>query len=576
MQNRTVRFGVTSLIVLGALGGAPGCGDSGGAAPGNGEAGMGGGAAGGRGGAAGNGVAGDGAGGGPGGASGGGGAGGAAGGNTGGTNGGGTSGGGSGGSTGGGGAAGTGGGAGNTSTGGSTVGNQGGTAGAGTSGSAGASGSTGTGGGGTSGASGGGGALACADVWGGDIQTGTALDDEITAITAAANGGFYVTGYEGGDDNASDVIPGGDARAFIVKYAGTGAPLWKTTIDTTGADTAEDVQVDPATGNLVVLGRTTGALPGFQNAGQMDMYVSMLDGAGNRLGAIQIGDERPQHPVRLGLGPNHKVLIAGYDDLFIATNYVAALPHGFLAELTIGSAPSFAPTEDFWHRSAYFELPPPPPSVEDFTTGVAIASTGDGTMFVASTVDGRLNERGMFLTRLDAAGQTVWATRLSNTAGDYLSAVALSPNGDLFIAGAASVSIAGVEVGQQDAFVAKVDKTTGVVQWATVPSSPESDFPTAMTFDPAGNVYLTGQTLGTISGGNANKGGIDIFAVKIGPSGGILSAWQRGSAGDDFPTGIAVDACGRVFVGGFTTGALIAGQPSAGRVDMFIVKATLD
>ena len=85
----------------------------------------------------------------------------------------------------------------------------------------------------------------------------------------------------------------------------------------------------------------------------------------------------------------------------------------------------------------------------------------------------------------------------------------------------------------------------------------------------------TGETLGTIAGGAPNKGGIDIFAVKIGPSGGILSSWQRGSAGDDLPAGIAVDACGRVFIGGFTTGALITGQASAGRRDMFIVKADL-
>jgi hypothetical protein len=165
--------------------------------------------------------------------------------------------------------------------------------------------------------------------------------------------------------------------------------------------------------------------------------------------------------------------------------------------------------------------------------------------------------------------------RLGGDAGDYLSAVALAPNGDLFVAGAASVEIAGVEVGQQDAFVAKIDKTTGATLWATVPNSPDSDFPTAMTFDQASNVYLTGQTLGTISGGAANKGGVDIFAVKIGPSGGILSAWERGSAGDDMPAGIAVDTCGRVVVGGFTTGALIAGQPSAGGRDMFIVRADL-
>jgi len=469
----------------------------------------------------------------------------------------------------------TGGGGVGTGGGGATGGSAADTGGGGGSGATGAGGSVAGTGGSAVGTGAGGELDACARPWAGDIQTGTALDDEITAVTAAAGGGFYVTGYEHGDDNSSDVIPAGDARAVIARYDGQGIVIWKSTIDTSQADTAEDVQIDPVTGNLIVLGRTSGALPGFQNAGQMDMYVAVLNSGGDSLGAIQIGDERPQHPVRLGLGPNKKILVAGYDDLFIPSNYVAALSHGFLAELTIGAAPTFAPSEDFWQRSALFDSPPPPPSNEDFTTGVAIAASGDGSMYVSSTVDGRPDLRGMFLTKLDAAGHTIWTNRFSTTAGDFAAAIGLAPNGDLFVAGAASVEIAGVEVGQQDAFVAKFDKETGAALWATVPNSPESDFPTAMTFDADSNIYVTGQTLGTIAGGAANKGGVDIFAVKIGPSGGILSSWERGSAGDDMPAGIAVDACGRVIVGGFTTGALIAGQPSAGGRDMFIVKADL-
>jgi len=493
--------------------------------------------------------------------------------------------GGGGGATGGGGGA-TGGGA--TGGGGGATGGNGGATGGGGGATGGGGGVvTGTGGGGAAGTIGpgtgtggtaigtGGSVGACAQPWVGDIQIATALDDEVTAVTAAAGGGFYVTGYERGDDNSTDVIPAGDARAVIARYDGQGLLIWKSVVDTSQADTAEDVQVDPATGNLIVVGRTSGALAGFQNAGQMDMYVSVFDSGGDPLGAIQIGDERPQHPVRLGLGPNNKILVAGYDDIFIPSNYVAALSHGFLAELTIGSAPTFAPSEDFWHRSAFFDSPPPPPNNEDFTTGVAVAAAGDGTMYVSSTVDGRVDVRGMFLTKLDASGQTIWSTRLSGDAGDFLAAVGLSPNGDLFVAGAASAHVAGVEVGQQDAFVAKIDKTTGAVLWAALPGTPESDYPTAMTFDPAGNIYLTGQTLGTIAGGASNQGGVDIFAVKIGPSGGILSSWERGSAGDDFPAGIAVDACGHVFVGGFTTGALIAGQPNKGGRDGFVVKADL-
>src|SRR5262249_34136790 len=130
---------------------------------------------------------------------------------------------------------------------------------------------------GNGGGAGDGGTSPCDQIWLGDIQIGTALDDEITAITAAAGGGFYVTGYENGDDVPTDVIPAGDARAVVARYGGSGLPMWAETIDTSGADTAEDVQVDKATGNLIVLGRTSGAFSGFQNAGQFDMYVSILN-----------------------------------------------------------------------------------------------------------------------------------------------------------------------------------------------------------------------------------------------------------------------------------------------------------
>jgi hypothetical protein len=490
-------------------------------------------------------------------------------------------GGGAGGAGGGAGTIGTGGGGGVIATGG-TGGGAGGVTTGGTGGGAGATATGGTGGaggalttGGTGGTGGVGGSVidACAKPWVGDIQIGTALDDEITAVTAAPTGGFYVTGYERGDDTSTDVIPAGDARAVIARYDGQGLLLWKSVVDTSQADTAEDVQLDPATGNLIVVGRTSGALAGFQNAGQMDIYVSVFDTGGDPLGAIQIGDERPQHPVRLALGPNGKILVAGYDDIFIPSNYVAALPHGFLAELSDGAAPPYTPSEDFWQRSAYFGLGPPPPSIQDFTTGVAAA--GDGSIYLSSTVDGGVDQRGMFVTKLDAAGHTIWSNRFSTNPGDFAAAIGLSPNGDLIVAGSATAEIAGTEIGQEDAFVAKIDKATGGVLWATAAGSADSDFTTAMAFDAAGNIYITGQTVGTVAGGPPIKGGVDVFVAKVGPSGGVISYGQRGSAGDDFPNAIAVDTCGRVLVGGFTTGALLPGQPGAGGRDMFIVKADL-
>ena len=134
----------------------------------------------------------------------------------------------------------------------------------------------------------------------------------------------------GGDAQGS----GGNARAVVARYDGSGQAIWAETLDTSGADTAEDVRVDPATGNLIVLGRTSGAFSGFQNAGQFDTYVAVMNGTGNLLSALQFGDERPQHPTRLGLGPNNKIIVAGYDDLFIDVNFLAAYEHGFVAQLS--------------------------------------------------------------------------------------------------------------------------------------------------------------------------------------------------------------------------------------------------
>ena len=237
------------------------------------------------------------------------------------------------------------------------------------------------------------GASGCNRAWVGDLQLGTPQDDEITSVTSAEGGGFYVTGYEGGDNKSSDVIPAGDARAIVARYDAAGQLTWETAIDTPGADTAEDLQVDGASGNLVVAGRTSGAFSGFQNAGQMDMYVLLMHSSGDALGAIQIGDERPQHPVRLALGAG-KILVAGYDDIFIPSNYVAAYPHGFLAQFSTGVRPAFTLTADSWTRSALFDSPPPPPSNEDFTTGVAVDAAEDGAMYVSSTVNGTVSLPG--------------------------------------------------------------------------------------------------------------------------------------------------------------------------------------
>jgi hypothetical protein len=63
--------------------------------------------------------------------------------------------------------------------------------------------------------------------------------------------------------------------------------------------------------------------------------------------------------------------------------------------------------------------------------------------------------------------------------------------------------------------------------------------------------------------------------MKFSPGGTQLAAWQRGTPAFDQITSMAVDRCGRVFVGRSTGGAIVPGAASAGRDDMFVMKADL-
>jgi hypothetical protein len=42
----------------------------------------------------------------------------------------------------------------------------------------------------------------------------------------------------------------------------------------------------------------------------------------------------------------------------------------------------------------------------------------------------------------------------------------------------------------------KIDRATGAPLWTAQAGGPDSDYPTALAFDAAGNIYLAGITLG--------------------------------------------------------------------------------
>ena len=90
-----------------------------------------------------------------------------------------------------------------------------------------------------------------------------------------------------------------------------------------------------------------------------------------------------------------------------------------------------------------------------------------------------------------------------------------------------------------------------------------------MVVDRAGNVFVTGHTLGSLGG--ANQGDWDFFVARFTPEGKRVFLKQYGTRHWDKVTGLGLDKQGNLYVGGFTYGAF-PGQRNAGDRDYFVAK----
>ncbi len=81
---------------------------------------------------------------------------------------------------------------------------------------------------------------------------------------------------------------------------------------------------------------------------------------------------------------------------------------------------------------------------------------------------------------------------------------------------------------------------------------------TALALDATGKIFITGWTTGDLAG--ENRGEADVFLTKYDADGQQLWIRQFGSEANDFGRGVAVDEAGNVFVVGSTGGDLASGN----------------
>jgi hypothetical protein len=134
------------------------------------------------------------------------------------------------------------------------------------------------------------------------------------------------------------------------------------------------------------------------------------------------------------------------------------------------------------------------------------ATGKDGYTYVVGTTTGDMGSHlanggdDLFLTKVDSQGQIVWQQKLGAQGDAQGAAVSLTPQGDVVVAGSVTGPFDGGLGSNSDMLVAKFS-ANGEKQFATSVPSSGDDYATAVAVGPDGSIYLGGKSAGTGGGG---------------------------------------------------------------------------
>jgi hypothetical protein len=201
---------------------------------------------------------------------------------------------------------------------------------------------------------------------------------------------------------------------------------------------------------------------------------------------------------------------------------------------------------------------------EVYVTGFTYS--GDFPITVGALRASFVGDSKAFVLKLNPAGNgLIYSTFLGGSGDDYGAGIAVDAAGEAHIAGytdsidfptttgAFQQSYGG---GSYDGFLAKLNAAGSALVYATYLGGFGNDTAAGVALDPAGNIYMTGQTQSanfpTLNPVQAIGSEIDAFVVKMNASGQIQYSTYLGGTGVSGGTGIAADAAGNAYVTGFT------------------------
>nr|WP_236649890.1 SdrD B-like domain-containing protein [Rhodopirellula sp. SM50] len=447
------------------------------------------------------------------------------------------------------------------------------------------------------------------------VEAGGSSSDYGRSVATDAAGNLYVTGSFSG---TADFAPGTGtinltsevgSDAFVAKYSAAGALVWARALGGSSFAVGYGLAV-AGDGSVYTTGSFSGTAdfdPGtgtsnLTSAGSSDVFVSKLDSAGNFVWARALGGSNSDVGYGLALAGDGSVYTTGsfYDtadfDPGSGTSNLTSAGRDDVFVSKLDAAGNFVWAWAFGG------------SINDRGYGLAVA--GDGSVFTTGSFSGtadfdpgpgtsNLTSAGssdVFVSKLDASGNFVWARALRGGNSDVGYGLALAGDGSVYTTGSFSgtvdfdpgpgtsnlTSAGGFSA---DVFVSKLDSAGNFV-WARALGGSSYDRGYGVSVAGDGSVYTTGYFSGTVDFDPGpgtidltSAVGNDVFVSKLDSAGNFVWARALGGNGSAIGYGLSVAGDGSVYTTGsfsgtadFDPGTGTSNLTSAGGDDVFVSK----
>ena len=185
-----------------------------------------------------------------------------------------------------------------------------------------------------------------------------------------------------------------------------------------------------------------------------------------------------------------------------------------------------------------------------------LAADDSGNVFIAGFFTDSLNLGGQsivgqkynsYIACLNGAQHLQWIHVYAHDQNDITCRVLYSQDGSVYVSGSFidSISLGGFSyatLGIWDVYVAKLNASTGACQWLFRGGSNGSEITREMQLDESGNLLVTGGFWGYCRLGPYTlicSGTIDVFLMKMDPSGNVIWAKQASTPNGSLPYGLS-------------------------------------